>query len=275
MSHQSSSIFSLPSSEKIFKSLHSVLCYFFVLTMSSPNEISAEASKRICTHMNEDHGVTVYAMAAHELTKAKNAKLQQPGWHMTDARMQRVTMTSCRLQVFVCSGDMCEMISVDYPFNPPLSSSSQIRPRLIAIHHQVMTPQISWLITKPVALVLVLISVAMAHGIFVLGIPQFTQVLQDLDEGLGLNLVSTLFGSSAILVWMLQGIFWFTVVAHIVEGLYAVYHCRTTLKLGLKAQVLWFVLLFLAGYPIMKEFQVLVSAAAARRKLKEDEQKQS
>ena len=81
---------------------------------TSDEEISSEASKRMCAHMNEDHGVTVYAMA-------KSSFRLQGGWKLTDAKMKKVTLQGCEIQAVTCSGDLCEMQRINYPFNPPLN----------------------------------------------------------------------------------------------------------------------------------------------------------
>lgn len=230
------------------------------------NDISPETSKRICDHMNEDHGNTVFLMAVN--VYKINKKTKKSGWHISGARLQTISLTGCHLQVFICCGDLCEMERVIYPFIPPLESPSDARRRLIAIHHIVTAPKFYWLITKPLAASIVPIFALLGYQVLVMGI---SGMESSLESGGGtanplMMLVHSLlidgFGvSTRIVVELLRFVFWFLIVAHVGEASYGVYHCRT-MKLGWKHQIMWFVLLFLAGFPILKEFQTLIDAWA-------------
>ena len=96
--------------------------------------ISEETSNRICVHMNEDHAVSVYAMAKRQGPKP------EPGWKITTATIKSVTMTGATITVTLCRGDACRQIPVTYPFIPPLTEPHQIRSRMVAIHHHVCNP---------------------------------------------------------------------------------------------------------------------------------------
>jgi hypothetical protein len=96
--------------------------------------ISEEVSHRICVHMNEDHAVSVYAMAKSQGPKP------EPGWKMTTAILKNVTMTGATIDMIWCRGDACRSVPMIYPFVPPLTEPHQIRSRMVAIHHHVCRP---------------------------------------------------------------------------------------------------------------------------------------
>ncbi|KAL7567851.1 hypothetical protein ACA910_000592 [Epithemia clementina (nom. ined.)] len=221
------------------------------------NEISSDASKRICDHMNTDHGETIYVMA----TKVVKVK---PGWHVSGARIQSVSLKTCRLQVFVCCGDLCEMTIAEYPFRPPLQSSSEVRKRMISVHHEVMSPKFYWLLSKPTAFIIVLVGSIVAYGVLFMGVSRMESTIENNAQVLAHNLANV-FGSTRMFVEVLRFLFWLLVVIHCGEGLFAVYHCRSTLKLGLQQQIMWFILLFCAGFPIMSEFKILLEAVASTK----------
>lgn len=101
---------------------------------SEEKEISEETSIRICAHMNDDHAVSVYAMAKR--------KVEMPGknWSISNAFIKKVTMQGCDIQVILCHKTLCQDAKIFYPFLPPLDTPTQIRSRIIAVHHQVCTP---------------------------------------------------------------------------------------------------------------------------------------
>ena len=105
-------------------------------TSTSPMMITEETSKRICAHMNEDHAVSVFAMAK------RSANLRD-GFSISKATLQKVTMEGCHLQVMLCRGDACRVERVIYPFLTPLSDPSEIRSRLIEVHHEACRP-VAW-----------------------------------------------------------------------------------------------------------------------------------
>ena len=214
-------------------------------------EISAQTSKRICAHMNDDHAVTVFAMA-------KTVASIKSGWKLSEAKLLKVSLSGCSLRAVTCSGTMCEMQTVDYPFEPHVTSSSEVRPRLIAVHNSLLLPKFSWLVTKPPAVIIVLILLALSYGEFVLGADGMKELID------GVKVRHHL--STETIVQTLRFVFWGSLVAHALEGLYGFYQSRTTLKLSLEGQLKWAAILTIAGMPVMQEFTPLIEAAATSKK---------
>eukprot|EP00527_Entomoneis_sp_CCMP2396_P006599 CAMPEP_0198142014 /NCGR_PEP_ID=MMETSP1443-20131203/4912_1 /TAXON_ID=186043 /ORGANISM="Entomoneis sp., Strain CCMP2396" /LENGTH=229 /DNA_ID=CAMNT_0043804933 /DNA_START=62 /DNA_END=751 /DNA_ORIENTATION=+ len=215
----------------------------------SNSDITPEASKRICKHMNEDHYITVLAMA-------RSVAILKPGWKVSEARLLEADLWKFTLQAVTCSGAMCEMQKVDFPLHPPLNYSSEIRKRMVEIHNQLLQPKLYWLI-KPQSVINLFLLTAMAYGELVLGIEGMESAI---DGSKKYHHMAT-----DTLVLVLRCVFWFTVCVHSIEGAYGFYHSRTTLKLKLPGQLMWGALLLIAGFPVMSEFTPLVQAALAHQ----------
>jgi hypothetical protein len=228
-----------------------------VSTMTNDNEISAETSKRTCEHMNDDHAVTVFAMAKYL------------GAFGTDARLKSISLSGCKISVVTCTGDVCEVKTVIYPFTPPLASPSQARSKLIAIHQKVCAPRLHWLVSKPEALIICSIIAAMGYGTW-MGVPEMTEALGNAKQ---LNFyVEKIFGSANVLAEQVRFFFYFSIVAHVAEAIWAVYKCKSVLKLKFQACLMWFLTVSAVGYPIFKELLTLLTidrvtkqAAAAKK----------
>ena len=88
------------------------------------DEISPDASRRICTHMNEDHAATVHAMVLNSCVPPKELR---NGVKVQNARMKSITLQRYTLSFVVCNGDLCDMRTSQVNFNPPLSSARESR----------------------------------------------------------------------------------------------------------------------------------------------------
>ena len=84
-------------------------------------KISPEASKRICKHMNEDHGVSVYAMVLSNLEK------EESSMKISNCILKDVSLTQMTFSYVRCDGSVCEPKETVMKFDPPLESSSEIR----------------------------------------------------------------------------------------------------------------------------------------------------
>lgn len=238
--------------------------------------ISAETSARVCRHMNEDHAVSVYAMAARCLAKQQLQRQQeqqqgqgQPttGWKLTSARMLQITAQGCHLQAISCtSGDLCEIKTVVYPFTPPLTHAAQVKSRLVAIHHQVLSPQWQWIYSKPFAMKFSISFAALAYGTLVLG---GTGMKALLDQT---NLIKSFYPRTDILVLVVQAVFYIIMVAHICEAVFAAYICRSTLKLKWQGTLQWMIFVGAVGFPILNELQTLQQVHLQELKEKKEEE---
>jgi hypothetical protein len=180
--------------------------------------------------MNDDHAVSCYAMAK-SLLKGK----------LTNVKLQNVTLQGCTLSAVSCTGDVCQMHKVLYPFMPPLESSSQVRAKMVAIHHSVCAPRFSWLVTKPLALTILIVCSLLGYATLIIGKSQLETTLRDAPMG-------------ALLALAIPVSFYFSFGLHFGEACYAAYHAHVTLKLSWKSSFLWFFAITLVGYPITIEF---------------------
>jgi Protein of unknown function (DUF2470) len=191
--------------------------------------ISSEVSQRICDHMNVDHAVSVFAMAKRvvELPKEK-------GWKISDAQLRTVTMNGAELRVTCCRGDACQQQSVTYPFLPPLSEPSQIRSRMIAIHHRVCLP-FSCYDHALFPSVVVFFAVTAWYALWP-GPPTTDPFLNK----------------------CLHDCFYLMLYGHLGLAIFGTYMCMSVLKLTRIGACHWFVAIFLSGYLGLRELQVLV-----------------
>ena len=83
--------------------------------------ISDKTSQRICSHMNDDHAVSVHAMVKNALPYAEQLL------SIKDAQMTSISLTGYNLSFVVCNGDLCSRRSITIDFVPPLSSGKECR----------------------------------------------------------------------------------------------------------------------------------------------------
>ena len=150
-----------------------------------------------------------------------------------------------------------------YPFNPPLEDKVYI----LRLQSQICAPKWHWLVTKPLALLILIVCTALtilAMGLGVDGMLAHLEKAPRLEQG-----VATIFGSarnfalSVLLAWC------FAVFAHAVESLMAYRYCEQTLRFSNQHSSKWAFLVFLVGWPIFQELPELVDAKEAASKKKE------
>lgn len=96
----------------------------------------------------------------------------------------------------------------------------------------------------------------MGYGTW-MGVPAMTE---ELSRAKQVNaVVETLFGSARVLALLVRFFFYFAIVAHMGEAVWAVYKCRTTLKLKVKSTAMWFVFVSMVGYPVFTELFTLLA----------------
>ncbi|GAX25963.1 hypothetical protein FisN_4Hh553 [Fistulifera solaris] len=221
------------------------------------DEISDETSKRICAHMNDDHYVSVYAMA-------KSLVQLQPKWKISSVNMKKVTSAGCHIQVITCSGDMCQSQNVVYNFDEAPVTQTKLRPLLIAIHHKETGPKLSWLWSKPL---LLLIVSGLAFAFWGAFLSDQEQLEKNFDV-----FTNNIIGSSPPfqLCMALRYVLYFTALAHLFEVAFLAYFGRKHVKLSTSATIQWSLLVFFCGYPIFSEFidflEVLKRSKADKKK---------
>ena len=231
--------------------------------------VSSETNERICNHMNNDHAVSIYAMAKQQLminTNPSNGS-SSSSKHITEAKLTNVTLDGCTIKVITCSGDFCQQHKILYPFVPPkLTSSNELRSKMVQIHHNVTRPHPLLIIKhQPIAIVI----------LFGIGMLLYGTILQYQGE-------SPQDDDSSILNMILYSkicpiVFWLTVLAHCYEMLHTLYYSRfantvatvaTTSGdgggeskkpfLSWKNTILWCIVVFIGGFPFWNEFNDLL-----------------
>ena len=205
--------------------------------------ISEETSKRICDHMNEDHAVSIYAMAKRQGPKP------EPGWKMTATTIKTVTMAGATIHVTMCRGDACRQVQVVYPFIPPLTEPHQIRSRMVAIHHQVCNPKNCY-----------------DHTLFPATVVFF---LTTLYYALGWNGPD----SDPTLAKAMRDCCFLMSTAHTGMALYGTYLSYSVLKLKRRGILHWCVAIFLSGWLGLKELMQLIDVDEKSREAKEETSK--
>ena len=127
------------------------------------------------------------------------------------------------------------------------------RQRLIQLHHEALAPRLSWLVTDPVALVILLAAALLAMGTYGFGgaegLATAVRGANRLDDA-----ISSLWGSAPVFARQVVFFWYCTVTIHALEGAYVAYHAIRTLKLRLGSTLLWFYLVLCTGFPIAKRF---------------------
>ena len=219
-------------------------------------EVSKVTSERVCKHMNEDHAVSVYAMARSILNVHTTTK-----WQITDAKLKQITVDGCHLQVVTCSGDLCETKRVVYPLTPALTKATEIKPRLVAIHQKVLTPQWKWVWIKPTAFQFFVTFATLGYTNLAYGLEGIKAYLDNT------NYIKYIYGSRTDLIALgAVAVEYIAFVAHICEAIYAAYLSRTQLKLPWTATLKWFVMVFATGFPILAEIEALHNVQKRKRK---------
>ncbi|KAL7548742.1 hypothetical protein ACHAWF_012006 [Thalassiosira exigua] len=227
---------------------------------TSKAEISSEASKRICAHMNYDHAATIHAMVTSKLSnrEAMRCKVQ-------NAKMTAVSMKEYSLSYVLCDGDACAMKKIKIPFVPPLNSSDEVKVRLVQEHHKAMAPNFMWLITDP--LMRTLFGACMLLGV---GTALGQEELAKKVDGLpwAASIVTAIFGNCSRFARLVIGLWYFSLAVHTLEAFYTAYLCKKVLKMKSITTLQWFALNVCTGFPIMNKVKELVAVDCAARSTK-------
>jgi hypothetical protein len=212
-------------------------------------EINADVSKQLAKDLTENHPVTVYAMT-------KVAGKLSSGSKITSTKVKAVTNQACEIAYVTCRGDLCEMHTASYPLNPPLQSADEFPKRLDQIHNQVCAPKASWLVTSPLALMILITCSALSYGTLYVGVDGMVDALAQaprLEDG-----VNTIFGSAHTFGIAVTCSWCFLVIAHGIEATIALQYCTHRLKLNAQITSLWALLIFITGFPVYWELKDLV-----------------
>jgi Protein of unknown function (DUF2470) len=206
--------------------------------------------------MNEDHAVTVYAMAKSLVTN-KSMKI-------SECHMKQVTGTGCLIHAIQCRGNLCAQEKVFYPFEPPLAISAQVRPRVVEIHQQVCMPVIN-----AASLLIATMHLSLAYATFAWGESGMNQYI---ERNLAAhNLLQQLGSSPGSFAKAATLLFYFTFMGHAALEMYVVYHCRYSLKLSHRTTLLWALTILASGMPGFLQFQDLLQVDVKSKRSKKDQ----
>ena len=216
--------------------------------------ITGEESKSLAKTLSNDHPATVLGMVQTDSTGCKIPN----GYHITSSRVKSVSNEQCEIKLTICSGDLCEMKTATYTFNPPLKSGKELfnedGKRLRQIHNKVCGPKVHWLVTDVLALVILVTCTAIAFGTLILGMDGMIDAISKaprLEEG-----ISTIFTSKTIFAYAVVASFWFAIIAHGIEAVISYKLCTDVLALDLGPTFVWVLLVFTVGYPIFSRLQL-------------------
>lgn len=215
-----------------------------------PYIISDTISKRICTHMNQSHYGTIYAMTKYCMNY--NIRLSQ--CTIKHVKLQQITNQSCVLWVTLYSntdpsGE--EKITIQYPFLPVISSqygTDEIRSQLIHIHHKVLHP--TNVIPFPSLwriFTYYLTLIALFVLTFVYSYEQRFLLLNKYYEGSPFLMQYISSNIYLMVIKNIPNLFYMIMTLHISEAIYIVYHARHDLKLSYKVCTLWFISICILG----------------------------
>ena len=99
----------------------------------NPEPISEATSKRICDHMNVDHGASIYGMVMDTLSEKEKS-----GRTFKNCRMTELSLENYTLEYTICQNEICEMQRKIVAFDPPLLSAKESR--YVLIHYSTVCP---------------------------------------------------------------------------------------------------------------------------------------
>ena len=215
--------------------------------------------------MNEDHAISIYAMSKQKLGASA-------GGQLSNVKLKNVSLNGCRIQAIKCSGMMCEQQLIDYPFNPSLTNASQVRSKMVEIHHNVMKPQILTIVkSQPISILIVIAYAVLFYG----------TLIQQGILSMPSSIVNGTLSDDSIYYWinlllnhMICPIgFYVTSIAHCYEMLHVIYHSRKTLQLSLTNLMLWSIVVFIGGFPFWNEYKDLLNYQQQQQQEKEKNKK--
>lgn len=201
--------------------------------------------KRICNHMNEDHAVSVFAMA-------KRVCKPSGGWKLTGATMNGVNLAGCQIQATLCKKTLCRQEKCKYTFDPPISNPAHVRSKLIAVHHRVCRPDWS-------KLSFLFIATNFLFMAFLVNYIGRDEMVDFIEQRRGLRrIIRRLVFNSETFAAVVQFIFYFTLIGHGLLCVYAGYNARKQLKLTKTGTTEWSLATLLGGLSVVGDLRDLL-----------------
>jgi len=230
------------------------------------SEISPEVSQRVCSHMNDDHALSIYAMAKSTLKKYSSEKQKS----LSNAEMKSISLSGYELSFILCSGDVCEKRNITVPFHPPLKSPSEAKARIVQEHEKSFTPQFSWIFSEPIPLCVYFVMLLFANLVFLMEDKDIVAIVPTLPNTLQ-GIIDSSFCCHFTFASRLRTLAYITFAAHIVESLVVAYVCQTRLKLPKMTTLKWALLVSIVGiYPLgmrVIEFAIMKSKLEKKKNI--------
>lgn len=199
--------------------------------------------------MNDDHKISIYAMAKAALSSSSSVSSDDKKKKLTNPRMKSISLSGYDLSFVLCSGEVCEMKNITIPFNPPLESSKEAKARIIEDHYKAFDPKASWIVTEPLTFLIFITCLSLAYATHVLKEDGIVALLGESPYFIQ-DIVDKLFCCWYTFASTVQNLWFFTIAAHLIEGMIVAYQSKVQLKLRNNTTVKWFLLGCCVGYPI-------------------------
>ncbi len=221
---------------------------------NTSSEISTEnmesLRKEDCTklyrYLNQNHGALVYAMAYQAACEFQ--------FHITE--IQNPLLAEIDSQGYTVSFELLSYKSspmkeiqwlVSFPH--PMSTLKDIQTYFIHLHTSLLSPKISWIITDWRMRIIVPTVACLGYITHIIGIDSFIQIVEKIQNEWVQWMLQKTFGTAYILAHAIQISWYFSIIAHTLEGIYVAYLCLSVLKLKLTSTLAWFYLTCLVGFP--------------------------
>lgn len=205
--------------------------------------LNEEASKLLVRELNETK------LAPMVFTIAKRCGDIPPGSKISSFRVKSITNTECQVSYVTCRGDTCDMPkTATYKFRPPLDGNKIF---LLKLQSDICAPKFHWLFTKPLALFILILCIALSIGAMGMGVDGMTENLAKypaLENG-----VTAVFGSPKFFSWVILGAWCIAVLVHFIECAVAYRICERSLRFSNEISSAWGLLIFMVGYPVFQE----------------------
>lgn len=230
--------------------------------MAESNEISADVSARICSHMNDGHSSSVHAMAIASQKSDVTSNYNNNWTSIKNAQMTSVSLKSYKMSYVKCDGDMCSTEENEVLFDAVLLKPAGVKPQLIAEHHKALTPKLSWMVTDQDNFTV--------SSFLALGLMYCALTSAAIEPILPDDMISMLIflGKDTNTKLYVERLVIFIILCHFLEGFFVVYLCKSKLKVGNLATGKWFLLVLATGFYTTKTLWFLVRLD--KPKIKED-----
>jgi len=159
------------------------------------------------------------------------------------------------------------MQSVDVPFRPPLETDADAFSRLLSLGAKAMEAKWSWIVSEPICLTIVLVTLALGYTTLILGEDGLQTKINTVPVAADLMLF--VFRSVRVLYRACVYSFYFAIVAHALEGVYVAHQIRTVLKRGISDSLKWFLVISCVGYPVTMKGMEFIQIANEKKAKKQ------